>query len=114
MPYPPHIAGEPDPALAARLAGSAFQLRLLVNADPVPDPATIIARSTEFAAAQTETGPGSLIVTLLPAVPPGLAQFTLHQAVATLWAFTRQAALEWAPRPHPGERHRPRHRALWS
>jgi len=88
------IAGDPDPALTALLAATAFPQRLLLNADPVPDSAAIIARCEGFAA---EGGPG-LIISLLPAAPPGLRQFSLHQAVATLWSFTRQAALEWGPR----------------
>ncbi len=94
MVFAPRIAGNPDPALAALLAANAFPQPLLVNADPVPESASIIARCERFAA-EIETG---LIITLLPATPPGLQHFSLHQAVATLWAFTRQAALEWAPR----------------
>jgi NAD(P)-dependent dehydrogenase (short-subunit alcohol dehydrogenase family) len=92
------VAGAPDQALSTLLALSPVSLRLLVNADPAPDGATIIARCEAFAAAHMDTGPESLIVTLLPTVETGLLHFTLHQAVATLWAFTRQAALEWAPR----------------
>jgi NAD(P)-dependent dehydrogenase (short-subunit alcohol dehydrogenase family) len=98
MPFQPHVAGAPDPALATLLTAAPYRLRLLVNADPVPDDATIIARCEAFAAEQTETGPEALIITLLPTPSPGLAQFRLHKSVATLWAFTRQAALEWAPR----------------
>jgi NAD(P)-dependent dehydrogenase (short-subunit alcohol dehydrogenase family) len=98
MPIPATIAGAPDEALSALLALSPFSLRLLVNADPTPDSATIIKRCEAFAATHPETGPESLIVLLLPAVEPGLSRFSLHEAVATLWAFTRQAALEWAPR----------------
>ena len=98
MSVPPKVEGALDQALAALLALSPFSLRLLVNADPAPDSATIIKRCEAFAATQTQTGPESLIVTLLPTVEPGLSQFALHQSVATLWAFTRQAALEWAPR----------------
>jgi NAD(P)-dependent dehydrogenase (short-subunit alcohol dehydrogenase family) len=67
---------------------------VLINADPLPDSAAIMARSTAFAA----DNPNGLIVTLIPAARPGLQDFALHQAAATLWAFTRQAALEWAPR----------------
>ena len=92
------VAGAPDQALATCLADPPISLRLLVNADPAPDSAVIISRCESFAAEHTQTGPASLIVTLLPASEPGLAHFTRHQAVATLWAFTRQAALEWAPR----------------
>ena len=87
------LAGDPAAALSGALAASPYEVRLLVNADPVPDSAAIIARCQKFA----EQGPG-LIVTLLPSAPPGLSDFALHAAVATLWAFTRQAALEWAPR----------------
>jgi hypothetical protein len=83
-----------DPALAAILAASPLPQALLVNADPNPDSALIISRCERFA---DEIGTG-LIITLLPAAPPGLQHFRVHQAVATLWAFTRQAALEWAPR----------------
>ena len=96
MLLPPRIAGEPDPILAGMLAEIPFPLRVLVNADPVPDSAAIIERCEKFAAAADETG--GLIITLLPQAAPGLQHFGLHQAVATLWAFTRQAALEWAPR----------------
>jgi NAD(P)-dependent dehydrogenase (short-subunit alcohol dehydrogenase family) len=93
------IAGGPGP-IADRLAeifGSAslFTGNMLVNADPVPDTGTIVARCRAFAAAaQAE----ALIVTILPATPAGLADFPAHAAAAALWAFTRQAALEWAPR----------------
>jgi NAD(P)-dependent dehydrogenase (short-subunit alcohol dehydrogenase family) len=88
------LAGEPDPTLAGLLAGAVFEMPMLINADPAPDAASIIARSTAFAAAT----PGALILTLISAAPPGLEHFPLHQAAATLWAFTRQAALDWAPR----------------
>ncbi len=98
MLIPPLIAGDPDPALAALLAQGAYTLRLLVNADPAPDSAAIIARCEAFAADQADTGMEALIVTLLPAAAPGLKDFARHRSVATLWAFTRQAALEWAPR----------------
>jgi NAD(P)-dependent dehydrogenase (short-subunit alcohol dehydrogenase family) len=95
MMVPARIAGDSDPALAALLAEATFALPVLVNADPAPDGAAIIARCEAFAA---QAPAGALIITLLPSVPPGLQQFGLHQAVATLWAFTRQAALDWAPR----------------
>ncbi len=94
--FKPYVAGEPDPALENLLSREIFAQKLLVNADPRPDSATIIARCEMFA---DEAPPGgALIVTMLPSPPPGLEDFALHQAVATLWAFTRQAALEWAPR----------------
>jgi NAD(P)-dependent dehydrogenase (short-subunit alcohol dehydrogenase family) len=91
--YEPTIAGGPDPALAAALSKAPYDMPILVNADPHPDSAAIIARTTAYAAKTA----GALIVTLLPSAPPGLKNFALHQAAATLWAFTRQAALEWAP-----------------
>jgi NAD(P)-dependent dehydrogenase (short-subunit alcohol dehydrogenase family) len=90
----PTIAGGPDPALAALLSEATYDMPVLINADPHPDSAAIIARTTAFAAEAA----GALIVTLLPKAPPGLQHFALHQAAATLWAFTRQAALDWAPR----------------
>jgi hypothetical protein len=92
------VAGAPDQALAARLAAATVSPRVLVNADPAPDSASIISRCEAFAAEHAQTGVASLIVTVLPSAEPGLAHFTQHQAIATLWAFTRQAALEWAPR----------------
>ncbi len=58
---------------------------LLINADPAAEPAAIIAR---FAAAHPP-GTEGLIVTLLPANDP-VGEAALH-------AFTRQAALAWAP-----------------
>jgi NAD(P)-dependent dehydrogenase (short-subunit alcohol dehydrogenase family) len=61
---------------------------LLINADPAAEPAAIIARSSTFAAAHPP-GTEGLIVTLLPANDP-VGEAALH-------AFTRQAALAWAP-----------------
>ncbi len=95
MIFTPRIAGNPSAALATRLAALSCKQPLLVNADPVPDSEAIIARCESFAAAATQGG--GVIITLLPAAPPGLHSFALHQSVATLWVFTRQAALEWAP-----------------
>jgi len=89
----PIVAGQPDPVLAALLTKTPFEMPVLVNADPDPDGDGIIARSTMFAAAT----PHSVIVTLIPSATPGLPDFARHRAAATLWAFTRQAALEWAP-----------------
>jgi NAD(P)-dependent dehydrogenase (short-subunit alcohol dehydrogenase family) len=87
------LAGQPDQALADLLSDVQFALPVLINADPAPDAGAIIARSTAFAAATQD----ALVVTLIPSAPPGLENFPLHQAAATLWAFTRQAALAWAP-----------------
>jgi NAD(P)-dependent dehydrogenase (short-subunit alcohol dehydrogenase family) len=93
----PHIAGSPDLRLADMLATDDIPLALLVNADPAPDCATIVARCHIFAD-RLDGDAGGLIVTLLPDAPPGLAHFAAHREAAALWAFTRQAALEWAPR----------------
>lgn len=90
----PIVAGEPDAGLAGILSALRFGLPVLINADAVPNGAAIIARSMAFA----EGTPASLIVTLINAAPPGLRDFAQHEAAATLWAFTRQAALEWAPK----------------
>jgi len=90
----PIIAGAPNQELAALLSQAPYTMPILINADPRPDSDAIIGRSTAFAA---ET-PNALIVTLLPSAPPGLLAFALHRAAATLWAFTRQAALDWAPK----------------
>jgi NAD(P)-dependent dehydrogenase (short-subunit alcohol dehydrogenase family) len=85
-------------------------LTLLVNADDPPDARTIIARCQAFAcqalACPSRAAPGStspdapdsLIITILTAPTMGLDHMAHHAANATLWAFTRQAALEWAPR----------------
>ncbi len=69
---------------------------LLLNTDIDPGivSTTIIARSRQFAA---EHAP-ALIITLLAAPPSGLDHLGHHAANAALWAFTQQAALEWAPR----------------
>jgi NAD(P)-dependent dehydrogenase (short-subunit alcohol dehydrogenase family) len=88
------VAGHPPEALATLLSAQPYPVPLLINADPLPDSAAIIARCIAYA----EQTPNSLIVTLFPAAYPGLAHFPVHQATATLWAFTRAAALDWAPR----------------
>jgi NAD(P)-dependent dehydrogenase (short-subunit alcohol dehydrogenase family) len=90
----PIVGGEPVPGLAEMLLDMRFNLPVLINADATPDGAAIIARSTAFA----EGRPASLIVTLIRAAAPGLEEFSQHEAAAILWAFTRQAALAWAPR----------------
>ena len=43
-------------------------------------------------------GLDAVIVTILPPSPAGLGPGAQHQAVGALWAFTRAAALQWAPR----------------
>lgn len=82
------------PAIPDRLSA------LLVNADAPPDAAAIILRCQGFAASQPTSNDVAdrLIVTILTAPPPGLDHMGHHAANAALWAFTRQAALEWAPR----------------
>ena len=94
------IAGDEPSGLAARLSialGEGWELPALVNADLPPDATTIAARCTAFAGALPAATEG-LIITLLHAAPPGLGAFQAHAANAALWAFTRLAALEWAPR----------------
>ena len=72
-----------------------LSIRTLVNADVAPDVGGVVDRCRMFA----DASPGeALLVTLLHAGPAGLAAFARHAANAALWAFTRQAALEWAPR----------------
>ncbi len=74
---------------------SAPGLRLLVNTDSDPELSDVAARCRSFA----DASPGeALLITILYAAAPGLAMFSRHAANAALWAFTRQAALEWAPR----------------
>jgi NAD(P)-dependent dehydrogenase (short-subunit alcohol dehydrogenase family) len=80
--------------LTAALAGQAIPMPTLVNADLQLDAARVIARSTEFALGVR----AGLVITLLRPAPPGLAAWHVHEANAALWAFTRQAALEWAAR----------------
>ncbi len=73
----------------------ASDLRILVNADPDPHVSGIAERCRAFA----DELPGeALLITLLYAAQPGLDMFSQHAANAALWAFTRQAALAWAPR----------------
>ncbi len=94
------VAGGPGgmaTRLSARLAAGGAPLHCLVNADAAPDAACVVARCQDFAAARPRDQP-SLIVTLLHAAPEGLAHLAAHAAQAALWAFTRQAALDWASR----------------
>jgi NAD(P)-dependent dehydrogenase (short-subunit alcohol dehydrogenase family) len=99
------VAGSAElAALMPALLGTAVTLTLLVNADDPPDAHAIMDRCKDFAMAQPPTressasAPDSLIITILTAPPPGLDHMAHHAANAALWAFTRQAALEWAPR----------------
>jgi NAD(P)-dependent dehydrogenase (short-subunit alcohol dehydrogenase family) len=80
-------------ALEHLLAGWSPAVPLLLNTDS-GDASAIIARARQFA---SDNAPG-LIVTLLTAPPEGLDHLDHHTANAALWAFTQQAALEWAPR----------------
>ena len=66
----------------------------------MPNPVLVTTSKPEaqaFAAALQE-GKEALVVLLLHAHPPGLEHLEAHTANATLWAFTQQAALAWAPR----------------
>ena len=94
------LAGAPAPlaeTLAQALAAPPLPLPTLINTDHHPDAAAIIARCQLFAAG-LPPGTEALVLTILYAVPPGLAHLHAHTANGALWAFTRQAALEWAPR----------------
>lgn len=92
MPHPAFIlegTNAARPALAAALATNTPKLPCLVNADDAPDAQAVIARCNAFAASLS-AGQEALIVTLLP------SEARADQAV--LSAFTRAAALDWAPR----------------
>ncbi len=96
-----HVVAGPPSVFSARLAsllahGPGLDVPMLINADAEPDAAAIMRRSRQFA---DDAGSGdSVVLTVLRAAPPGLDQFDRHTASAVLWAFTRQAALAWAPR----------------
>lgn len=93
-PNPPAAVFPPDAYNGQLTAGlDDLAVRLLVNADAVPKMSVVMARCEAFAAE-----PDGLIVILLPWAAPGLEAFATHAAVASLWAFTRQAALAWATR----------------
>ena len=84
-------------ALAAGLAAAPISIRLLVNAEADPEPEVVVARSLAFA----ESVPSEMeavVVTLMTETPAGLDHWRGHAACAALWAFTRDAALSWAPR----------------
>jgi len=70
---------------------------VLLNAEAGTAPEVVVARAQEFASS-VPADKEALIVTLLRQPPAGLDHFEGHAAAASLWAFTRQAALEWAPR----------------
>ena len=84
-------------SLEAALSQASSAIRLLVNAEHDPEPEVVVARSLAFA----ESVPSDMeavVVTLLTQVPAGLDHWRAHAASASLWAFTREAALSWAPR----------------
>jgi NAD(P)-dependent dehydrogenase (short-subunit alcohol dehydrogenase family) len=94
-----HVAGGPAEtadALATLLAIQPPPVVVLVNADADPDPPEVFARSRRFADT-IPAGEEALIVTLLNQTDGGLPALPRY-AAAALWAFTRQAALDWAPR----------------
>jgi NAD(P)-dependent dehydrogenase (short-subunit alcohol dehydrogenase family) len=93
-PRPNAATGIPVTFAGAAFAALRLPISTLVNADPAPASDDVIERCRRFA----EANAGGLIVTLLPAAPAGLEHFAQHKAAAILWAFTRQAALAWAPR----------------
>lgn len=98
----PHfrVCGGPAPlpdALAAALSQVPAGPDCLVNADSPADPDRIVARCRSFAEAASRAD-GALIVTILHDAAPGLAHLATHAANAALWAFTRSAALDWAPK----------------
>jgi NAD(P)-dependent dehydrogenase (short-subunit alcohol dehydrogenase family) len=70
---------------------------VLLNAEAAPAAEVVVARAVKFASCVPEDKE-ALIVTLLRQPPAGLDHLAGHEAAASLWAFTRQAALEWAPR----------------
>ena len=98
-PVPMHVVTGSS-HLSARLdalltKAPALQVRTLINADGAPDVDGVVERCRAFADASAG---GALLVAILYAAQPGLAAFKRHAANAALWAFTRQAALDWAPR----------------
>lgn len=97
---PGHLPDElaaalPDGGSGFGAPGSAATI--LVNADPAPEPGTLVARCHAWADA-VAPGEEALIVTIFPAPPAGLAGFGQDSANAALWSFTRRAALDWAAR----------------
>ncbi len=95
--HPTHPQTNAPPLIADALAGLHFPNPTLINTDHPADAAAIIARCQQFAAG-LPSNTEALVVTILYAAPPGLAHLQAHTTNAALWAFTRQAALAWAPR----------------
>jgi hypothetical protein len=86
-------------AMMAALAGAGVELvaagpaDLLINADPAEAARDVIARAQNFAAC-LPVGQPALVVNLLHAG----SDWAAAELAATLWGFTRHAALAWAPR----------------
>ncbi len=84
------------------------QLSACLHEAPLPVPFTLlhahplaeseVRAACEAFVASVPAGVEALVLTILHSAPPGLAHMAHHAANAALWAFTRQAALEWAPR----------------
>jgi NAD(P)-dependent dehydrogenase (short-subunit alcohol dehydrogenase family) len=90
--------GAPPGALVPLLAAQGFAVggdapRLLIALGQDGEPA--IQAATTFAGAQT-ADEDSLVVTILSSPPH--AGWQQAREMAVLWAFTRHAALAWAPR----------------
>ncbi len=85
----PLIDGHAPLATSLRAALPHLPLPTLILMDP--------AAATQAAQAYAAANPASLILLILHAAPPGLAQLPTHAGNAQLWAFTQQAALAWAP-----------------
>ncbi len=90
---PLHVTGTSALAHTLRAILAPLSAPTLVVTDAAPDAPAIIAACQAFAAAN----PTALILLVLHAAPPGLAYLPTHTANAALWAYTRQAALHWAP-----------------
>ncbi len=84
-------------ALRVALADAPFGTGLLVNAEADAEPEVVVARSLTFAES-TPSDMEAVVVTLINQAQAGLNHWRSHAACAALWAFTREAALSWAPR----------------
>ena len=97
---PPAILlhGQPHPSLASQFAAH-FSIapqppaQLLLN---LSGPAAAFISAAEAFAAAHPPGTDALIISLLP--PPAVQDWPAARNNAELWAFTRHAALAWAPR----------------